>query len=689
MTGQNPMLGDGSGMVTLASIGAAYSLAHAYIKAHTGSVEEDKKKSPTSSPSDVPGLPTVQESDEVPGPTASSVKPVMGPTMSTTPKPGGSRVTPASTKTSMGLFKSLQTILSIIKEPGVIEPQAKLPVFALSVSLTMTILSRTAGDLFLQRITSTIDDSILTQNRSSFSKLLTNFVVMGIPVALAQQLAHWSAANLSSKLRRSLISVLMERLVLSDHNLCHPEELVDQDRLEALMNDITTASTAGVQLASERLKRITEIFLSFRYLVKIVGFRAPLLMIAYLYITVRITTRQKLYKAIFHKRVAEKEHALKKFLSRLQRHRDDVALWKGASAEKESVSRLVQRIETTRSTRDGFEFLHSFSSVLSSRVGAAALGFGLIAPHFLNQNRPFAQYILTARVMIQFCTSVSSLLEEEFFMTLPKPPGVAPEETNPTVAAMVRLSASARRLRASLVELPKQLPSTETLPYRIRKSNLCLNDVTGMSPDGSVLFQSLSLELSPGGSMLVRGPKGSGKSALLRLMAGTWPAVMGEVSRPRAGVCCLPPKPYLLLEGSLRDQICYPDTGDSVEQESLQAAIKATNISHLFTVTGIGRSGSGSALMGETDQAKLMLARLIYHKPRYALLDDCWKNLDPEYFCGILKYLKNELNCGLVLATLDASTLLSPSFGFSFDLELALNNTKQPPRHEIIVHRPK
>jgi ABC-type uncharacterized transport system fused permease/ATPase subunit len=127
--------------------------------------------------------------------------------------------------------------------------------------------------------------------------------------------------------------------------------------------------------------------------------------------------------------------------------------------------------------------------------------------------------------------------------------------------------------------------------------------------------------------------------------------------------------------------------GAAVDQERLQAAIKATNIGHLFSVNGIARSGSGSALMGDSDQQKLMLARLIYHRPKYALLDDCWKHLEKEYLSGILRYLKSDLGCGIVVATVDGEPLSNVAFGFKFDTELILNNAKQPPRHEIIVHR--
>jgi len=672
-------------VVTIASIATAMSLAQAYISKNTSMSEDVKKRPQISPPSESSALPTVQEGDESAAALqASSPRPMMGPSVvnnSTTPKQSRSQQKP-----STSLFKSVQTLLSILNEPGVLEKTSRLPSTALSFSLMLSIFSRSAGELFAQKISSQIDEALLTQNRVNFPKLLSQFVLLGIPVAVVQQLAHLSAGNLSAKVRQSLISALMDRLVMCSHNLRHPEELVDSERVEALMGDISTVSSLGVQLLSERIRRITEIVMQVRFLVRTVGFKVPIILLLFLALAVRVTAKQKFFKALFLKRVVEREQVLKKALSRLQRHRDDVALWDGATVEKEAVMRLVDRIESARTVREGFDFIHSLSSVLSSKLGGTALGLSLIAPVFLNENRPLFQYLLTARVLFQLTGSLSGLLEEEFLMALPKPQGVTAEETNPNVAAMTRLAVSVRRLKASIVDLPKQLPASDSLPFKVRKSNLCLNDVTGMSTEGNVLFQSLSLELQPGNALLVKGPKGSGKSALLRMMAGTWPAVMGDVSRPRTGVICVPQKPYLLLEGSLKDQVCYPDSGEGIDNERLQAAIKATNIGHLFTVNGVARSGSGSALMGDTDQAKLMLARLLHHRPKYALLDDCWRHLDLEYLASMLKLLK-EQNCGIVLATTDASALQSPAFPFKFDIELTLNNSKQPPRHEILIHR--
>ena len=671
MTSNSKLLYDNLGRagLTAASISAAYVLTQAFIKTNKDDSSNGDKKlkspndklspsSPTaaSEPPSGQSLPTVQEGDEAAGSSAEKAQ-------ASAPK--------SRPSASPSLIGSLRTLKNILRE-------GKLPVAAMSAAVALTVISRAVGEMSVLRLTSELDSVVMNRDRSSVSRLLTFLIIAGVPVAILQQLSYFSASNLSAAVRQSLVDLLMKRLVLSPHNLCHPEELVDQERLEALMGDVAQTSTLSVQLAADRLKRTTELVIQTVYLLRTIGVAPVLLIVAYLALTLSIGARQKVWKQFFIKRVAERESAFKKILARLQRHRDDVALWNGAPAELETISRVMDKIETARKTRDTFEFLHGLSGVLSGKVGGAALALALVAGKFMGfPSQSVAQYLLTSRVMVQFCSNASAVLEERFLARSVDDPS-APS------SSISRLSSSVRRLKASLVDLPKQLPPADSLPFRIRKSNLCLNDVTGMSPDGSVLFQSLSLELAPGGALLVHGPKGCGKSALLRLMAGTWPAVMGEVSRPKTGVSCVPSKPYLILEGSLRDQVCYPDSGSTIDGEKLQIAMQVCKIGHLFTPNGIARSGSGSALMAEADQQKLMLARLVYHRPRFALLDDCWSKLDLDYLVGVLRFLRTDLQCGVVLATANPESLKS---AYPFDLELVLSNGKQPPRHEIIVHQ--
>lgn len=78
---------------------------------------------------------------------------------------------------------------------------------------------------------------------------------------------------------------------------------------------------------------------------------------------------------------------------------------------------------------------------------------------------------------------------------------------------------------------------------------------------GPLLLHNVSFTVKAGKSLIIMGPSGSGKSSLLRVLAGLWPFNNGHLVRPRGvgrgGVFFLPQRPYTVL-GSLRDQIAFP-----------------------------------------------------------------------------------------------------------------------------------
>jgi ABC-type uncharacterized transport system fused permease/ATPase subunit len=642
--------------ITVASMGAVYTVTKSFMD----HISEEKPKnagekkslnihSVLSPPNQA--LPTVQEVDEA-GSNSTSENQEAKSNVKTREK-------------SEGLIRSLKRLFDMT-EGRVVNRRLLAVIFAI-------ILSRSISELFVYKVTSQIDQLVAFKKdhrkRSSIDKMLTYFVIAGIPSMVLQQLSHLSTNKLSSSMRQTLISHLMNRLVLSSHNINHPEPLIDQDRMDALLSDIFYVSSASVQVGIDRLRKILDILIQLGYLFKTVGFVIPSVVLSYLYVAVRLSLRQKAVREDFSKLVSNRDVSFKKLTSRVNRHRDDVSVWNGARTENDIIERSVVKLEHAREARDKFDSLTSLFSNLSIRVGGTAISFGLLANKFLVEpKRPVYQYFFSGRIMLQLANNFTSLLED-------------------ILSDSSKLESSIKRLHASLVELPSQLPPEDLIPFKVRKNNLALNDVTAISPDGPVLFQSLSFELSPGGSLLVHGPKGCGKSALLRVIAGTWPVVMGDISRPRGGVFCVPSKPYLLLEGSLRDQIAYPETAKNIDTSRLESAIAVARISHLFGDQGITRSESGSALLGESDQQKLMFARLIYHRPKYALLDDCWKSIDMEHFSSILSYLKSELNCGVIVASSSSGVNTIKSINFAFDLEILLSNGKQPPRHEIIVNR--
>ncbi|MBS1212399.1 MAG: transporter ATP-binding protein, partial [Proteobacteria bacterium] len=96
-----------------------------------------------------------------------------------------------------------------------------------------------------------------------------------------------------------------------------------------------------------------------------------------------------------------------------------------------------------------------------------------------------------------------------------------------------------------------------------------LEKVIVRTPDGSkTLVNDLSFELHRNQSLLIMGASGTGKSSVLRTIAGLWPIGSGALERPPLrDIMFLPQRPYM-IDGNLRDQLLYPypDEGFSDEQ---------------------------------------------------------------------------------------------------------------------------
>lgn len=159
---------------------------------------------------------------------------------------------------------------------------------------------------------------------------------------------------------------------------------------------------------------------------------------------------------------------------------------------------------------------------------------------------------------------------------------------------------------------------------------ISLENVTVTTPDGRhTLFQNLSVSALAGEDLLVTGPSGSGKSSLLRAIAGLWDRGSGVIRRPSLDkILFLPQRTYMLL-GSLREQLLYPHDSRPVTDRELQETLEAVNLPHLAErVGGFDAVLSWADVLSLGEQQRVAFARLLLAKPRYAILDEATSALD-------------------------------------------------------------
>ncbi|QPN62736.1 ABC transporter ATP-binding protein/permease [Synechococcus sp. CBW1004] len=143
------------------------------------------------------------------------------------------------------------------------------------------------------------------------------------------------------------------------------------------------------------------------------------------------------------------------------------------------------------------------------------------------------------------------------------------------------------------------------------------------------LIHDLSLSISPDQRLLVVGPSGCGKTSFLRLISGLWSPESGRVQRPPEGeLLFIPQKPYMLL-GSLREQLCYPQSPDRFSDDQLRHVLEQVYLPDLVQrYPDLTVKQDWPRLLSLGEQQRLAFARLLLNGPRFVVLDEATSALD-------------------------------------------------------------
>ncbi|CAM4802882.1 unnamed protein product [Rotaria magnacalcarata] len=147
-----------------------------------------------------------------------------------------------------------------------------------------------------------------------------------------------------------------------------------------------------------------------------------------------------------------------------------------------------------------------------------------------------------------------------------------------------------------------------------------------ITPNGDVIIESLSLKITPNMHVLITGPNGCGKSSFFRIVRGLWPIYSGFLHRPNpSNFFLIPQRPYM-CPGTLRDQIIYPHRMGQVRIDDNHIMEILNNVELQYIVQregGLNVERDWKDILSGGEKQRLGLARIFYHKPKYALLDEC------------------------------------------------------------------
>ncbi|OAX39926.1 hypothetical protein K503DRAFT_738490 [Rhizopogon vinicolor AM-OR11-026] len=187
-------------------------------------------------------------------------------------------------------------------------------------------------------------------------------------------------------------------------------------------------------------------------------------------------------------------------------------------------------------------------------------------------------------------------------------------------------------------------------------------------PNTTTLVRALTFTLRPGMHLMITGSNGVGKTAVARVLAGLWaPGSSSTLVRPtkgadgRPGVFVIPQRSYHPT-GSLLSQVIYPHPVSefSASAEALHELgdlLCAANLGYL-----VDREGGWDTVkewrdvLSGGEKQRLAMARLFYHRPKFAILDECTSAVSSDVEGQMYEHAKS---LGITLITISLRPTLT------------------------------
>ena len=196
-------------------------------------------------------------------------------------------------------------------------------------------------------------------------------------------------------------------------------------------------------------------------------------------------------------------------------------------------------------------------------------------------------------------------------------------------------------------------------------SHITFEKVDIDTPKGLRLVSNLSFSVSPGGddNLLIVGENGVGKTSIFRTLQTLWPAASGTIKKPDLDeTIILAQTPYIATGLSLEEQLAYPKVVKvSRSTAELSQLLQMVDLDPNLLQQDAEAAAQGTIVDWDTtlsfgQKQKLACAKLFFHKPRFAVLDEATRGLGPAFERSLFE------NCAAfgitVLTVAHAPTLL-------------------------------
>lgn len=147
-------------------------------------------------------------------------------------------------------------------------------------------------------------------------------------------------------------------------------------------------------------------------------------------------------------------------------------------------------------------------------------------------------------------------------------------------------------------------------------------------PAGGTLLDVGDWRVAKGERWVIQGPSGTGKSTLLRAIAGLWPEGAGRIVMGQHRLLMFVPQRLYLPHASLKEAICFPDDGSAHDDATVLAILDAVRLhDHAADLHDVRH---WQELLSPGEQQRVAMARILLHRPDMLVVDEATSALDGD-----------------------------------------------------------
>uniref|UniRef100_A0A8D0AV93 ATP-binding cassette, sub-family D (ALD), member 3a n=1 Tax=Sander lucioperca TaxID=283035 RepID=A0A8D0AV93_SANLU len=479
------------------------------------------------------------------------------------------------------------------------------------------LVARTYCDVWMIQNGTMIESAIIGRSTKDFKAYLFSFIKFMPLIALVNNFLKLGLYELKLRFRERLTKHLYDQYLEGftyykmgnlDNRIANADQLLTQD-VEKFCNSV-------VDLYSNLSKPLLDIGLYIFKLTSAIGAQGPAIMMTYLLVSGLFLTR--LRRPIGKMTVTEQryEGEYRYVNSRLITNSEEIAFYNGNMREKQTIHSTFKKLVDHLHNFIFFRFSMGFVDSIIAKYLATVVGYLVVSRPFLSVSHPrhlhsthselLEDYYQSGRMLLRMSQALGRIVLAVF--------------QDCTKKVNIRYeSGSAEKL----VLVPGSGQVTN-------RDNIIKFDHTPLAtPNGDILIRDLTFEVRSGTNVLVCGPNGCGKSSLFRVLGELWPLFGGHLTKPERGkLFYVPQRPYMTL-GSLRDQVIYPDTYEDQRRKGISDQVLKEYLDNVQLGHILEREGNWDTVQDWMDvlsggeKQRMAMARLFYHKPQFAILDEC------------------------------------------------------------------